>query len=308
MSDKPYAIYEAHQAWDAARRKAFWAQVSSALLGRDPHLHDFETLARRLKLRNPRYGGKHEIPLSQIVGSVGRYSDFLGAFLPTTKKMEERWQRIASLYIDPENALIPPIEVYKVGDAYFVKDGNHRVSVANELGLKTIEADVWEYPVPAGIDPHTGIDDLIRQYEKLDFLEATRLDDLRPEHAIDVTLPGGFRELLHQIAHFQQDMVTGALPADVWQEAVTGWYDLVYTPTIRIIEDEDIIANFPERTPADLFIWLHRVRPQLGTLYGHELALEDAASALHRDMQNPLRRMWRRARGWLPGGKKTQLP
>jgi ParB-like chromosome segregation protein Spo0J len=41
----------------------------------------------------------------------------------------------------------PPIEVYKVGNDYFILDGHHRASVARYLGNRFIEAYVTEWPV-----------------------------------------------------------------------------------------------------------------------------------------------------------------
>ena len=75
---------------------------------------------------------------------------------------------------------VPPIEVYKVGDAYFVKDGNHRVSVARQLGMSHIEAYVTDVAtsVPVGSDLRP--DDLILKSEYADFLERTQLRRLRP--------------------------------------------------------------------------------------------------------------------------------
>ena len=120
---------EARTEWNEARRKAFLSRLSSYVTRRDVRLRDFEDISRQLKLRNPRYKGVEEIPLDKIVGSVGRYNDFVSHFLPVTPQMEERSQRIARLYLDPASGGDPPLEGYRTGDSEFVKVGYHCVSI-----------------------------------------------------------------------------------------------------------------------------------------------------------------------------------
>jgi hypothetical protein len=81
--------------------------------------------------------------LKLIVGTVGRAHDFDRDFLPLQEHLRTRWENImrAMLY----DASLPPVQLYQVGDYYFVKDGNHRVSVAKYLGMVSIDAEVVEY-------------------------------------------------------------------------------------------------------------------------------------------------------------------
>jgi hypothetical protein len=81
-----------------------------------------------------------EIPLHQIVGSVGRQHDFTRGFLPLHRGLEERWTNIWQLVNGLEG--VPPIEAYEVSGQYFVLDGHHRVSVAKQLGMTSIEGYV----------------------------------------------------------------------------------------------------------------------------------------------------------------------
>src|SRR5687768_7598075 len=140
--ENPY-LSQARTQWDQARRRAFWQRMNANLRGKSMKLANFEEVSQRLHLRSPRFKGNQAIPINKIAGSVGRYGDFLQAFLPVTGKMQERWSRIAAIYLDPNSPPLPPIEAYKIGDAYFVRDGNHRVSVANQLGLPDIDAYVY---------------------------------------------------------------------------------------------------------------------------------------------------------------------
>jgi len=282
---------EARGEWDAARRKAFLSRLSSYVTRKDVRLIDFEDISRQLKLRNPRYKGITEIPLEKIVGSVGRYGDFVAHFLPVTPQMEQRWQRIARVYLDPSSGGVPPIEVYRVGESYFVKDGNHRVSVSRQLGAASIEAHVWEYPV-ALPDSGADIDSLLIESERQDFFECTKLDESNPDHKINVTLPGGYRELLHQILNYRQALEQIDEEEKNIEEAADAWYAMMYEPAVQIIQRESILRNFPERTPADLFIWTRMEYDRLEQQYGRGVRLTQAVRAVEGKHKNPLARLW----------------
>jgi hypothetical protein len=75
------------------------------------------------------------VRLADIVGSVGRCSAFDEAFLPASERARGRWERIDRA----------PVSLYKIGDLYFVEDGNHRVSVARYHGAQWIDAEVTEF-------------------------------------------------------------------------------------------------------------------------------------------------------------------
>ncbi len=278
---------EARAVWDAASRKAFWNQLLSNIGGGQQSLLDFNEIARHLRLRTEVYRGLQSVPLAKIVGSVGRYQDFTGAFLPISQDMRDRWQRVASLYLDPTSGGPPPVDLYKVGDSYFVKDGNHRVSVANQLGLTDIEAYVWEYPAPVnGQSEDLAIDDLLLEAERQDFLTETRLDELRPNHTIRLTEPGGYLELLGQIARYQEVLSQIDGEPVSYEEAVKAWYDMIYETSIQIIEDAGVLKLFPERTPADFFVWMMRAQSNLQERYGRRERLADIVQKLP-DQQRP---------------------
>src|SRR5258706_1195194 len=153
---------EAQAQWQQARRKAFWTRVLGHLRGDCACLLDFNEVSQRLRLMNTSYRGVENIPLDKIVGSVGRYQDFMGAFLPLTDAMGPRWQTIAEMHLDPTSRGLPPIEVFKVSQWYFVKDGNHRVSVEEQLGATHVEAYVWEFTdALPDITPDADIDTLL---------------------------------------------------------------------------------------------------------------------------------------------------
>jgi hypothetical protein len=135
-------LYELQTSWARARREVFRQRLVCALKRCPFDLVPFEEVRQRLRLAHRICRGLQEIDLECIQGSVGRYRDFTSAFLPRQRHLRQRWERV-QLMIATQG--LPPIEVYQVGEAYFVLDGNHRVSVARQMGLKMIEAYVCEF-------------------------------------------------------------------------------------------------------------------------------------------------------------------
>jgi len=265
--------------FDKARRQALIQEILAIISRRSPDLLPFEEVRRRLRGAQEIRRGLQEIPLDKIVGSVGRYRDFTRTFLPRNEAVAERWKRLdmALNRMEP----IPPIEVYKLGDVYFVKDGNHRVSVARANGLTHIEAYVTEIPVKVPIEPDVQPDELIIKLEYAKFLEETRLDRLRPEARIEFTTPGRYRDLIEHIQVHRYYLALERSAEVSWEEAVTSWYDNLYRPVVEAIRREKALKEFPGRTEADLYLWimnhLHFLRERYGPAVDPELAASDFA-------------------------------
>lgn len=244
----------------AARQKAFIEEWLSFFTGRPTDLLSFEEVKHNLRLQDSSYKGLQEIELDKIVGSIGRYRDFTRSFLPKNDQTQERWRRVDAVATDLQG--LPPIDVYKVGDVYFVRDGNHRVSVARLHNAKTIEAYVTEYKAPIPISKDDNLDDILLNMERTNFLEKTRIDDLRPGHGIELTEPGRYRRMLGHIA-FHKHMREMECECEIsYEEAVGSWFDNVYTPVVELIRRDTVLRDFPGRTEADLYTWLivHRAR------------------------------------------------
>ncbi len=292
---------EARHNWLQARRKARLETMTRKEPGEPTRLHDFNDIARRLSLRHAIYQGVQNVPLAAIAGSQGRYRDFTTAFLPGDDALKSRWQRIAEIYLDPTSGGVPPVELYKVGASYFVKDGNHRVSVARQLALESIEAYVWEYPDPVqDAAPDADITALLIEAERREFLERTGLDGLRPEHGILLTAPGGYPALLAQIEDFQRALALSDGGDAVWPEAVTGWYDLLYETAIQDILATGLLSLFPERTAADFYVWVRQHQQALAARYGRRVRLTDAARDFRKQSHPGLaQRAFRAVLRWL---------
>ena len=163
----------------------------------DETLLSFDQVTELLRDRQEIDRGTQLIPIASIVGSVGRYRDFDRAFLPLSGADAERWKRLDIAYNELRS--LPPIDVYKIGGVYFVRDGNHRVSVAKANGLTDIEANVTEVDSRVPLTPDVDVDDLLIKGEYAHFLEMTGLDDSRPQQDIALTEPGRYRILLEHI-------------------------------------------------------------------------------------------------------------
>ena len=103
----------------------------------------FDAARRVVGADNRLYLGIRVVEVSKIVGSVGRHRQFDSGFMPTKASMAERWKRVDRAF--HRGVELPPVRLYKLGDAYFVEDGNHRVSVARYQGVEWIDAEVTEF-------------------------------------------------------------------------------------------------------------------------------------------------------------------
>lgn len=285
MTRNRVADFEAQTTWDRARRALFWSRFQ-ALLGRNQGtaLLDFNEVSRRLKLRNAVYRGTQTVPLDKIVGSMGRYQDFTRKFLPKRNDLGERWRGVAAAALQGYGTGLPPIELYKAGEWYFVRDGNHRVSVWRQIGMNSIEAYVWEYTdaLPAH-SSQANIEQLLIEAERMEFLEQTQIDTLRPAHNIQLTMPGGYTELLVYIANYRDALSKIDAEEMPYAEAVGAWYDMIYEPSVQLIHECGILRAFPEHTAADFFVWVMQHRRELQARHGKNLLVGDAAQAYRRD-------------------------
>ena len=290
------------QEWKQARRAAFAQDVLAAFTRRPADLLLFEEVRRKLQLHTVRYLGLQEVPLDHIVGSVGRYRDFNRAFLPRQDDLQQRWQRIDRLVTTGGG--LPPVELYKVGQVYFVHDGNHRVSVARQHDAPTIQAYVWEYATRVPLEPDMDVDDLLSKAAHAAFLERTDVDRLCPDIHIDLTQPDGYEDLLEEIEVLQYGIAQVDGREVPFSEAVVLWCEMHYAPIVQIIRRRGILQEFPGRTEADLYLWLRRNQEELEVRFGKNVLMEEAADDLARrfgERPSPVRRI-RKAVEWLAEG------
>lgn len=246
------------QDFQHARSQAALEKLTARLRRRPSELLSFDEVRAKLKLAPAGPRKVENIPLDAIIGSVGRYADFTRSYWPLSDRADQRWAKVKMAVSDMTG--VPPIEVYQIGEAYFVKDGNHRVSVFREMGATHIQAYVAQLASKVPLSPDDDIEDVILKAEYLDFLEYTQLDKLRPQADIRVSVPGAYQNIREHIQIYQH-YLSQAQKRDVpLSETVTQWYDNYYCVVIAAIDRLGIRRDFPGHTDGDIYIrvWKHR--------------------------------------------------
>ena len=237
-----------------ARFKSFWNRILRILGGQPTTLLSYEEVKEKLHIGGPIYRGIRTVEVSKIIGSLNRYHQFDRTFLPLEDQIADRWQNIDRAFYYDVN--LPPIVLYKVGEVYFVVDGHHRVSVAREKGQLEIDADVRECSTKVNITNDIKPEDLEILSEKVDFLERTGLDRIRPKANIKLTIPDGFDRILEHIAVHRYFMGLNRKHEISEEEAVAHWYDKVYKPIVSNIRSSGILKEFPAKTEGDFYLWV----------------------------------------------------
>ena len=209
---------------------------------RQRHLKSFQEKLQEEKLVSWRDLGYQTIEVDKIVGSVGRYLDFDEKFRPLKEGSYQRLKEIEDAIL--RGKVLPPIEVYKIKDEYYVLDGNHRVAAARRLGQKEIDAHVIEY-----LPPQDSFKNILYR-ERSDFEMLTGLKD------IILTEVGQYKKLLSQIMEHKYYMSERRGKEVDIKEAAKDWYKSIYLPIVKIIEKERILDAFPGRTLGDLYVYI----------------------------------------------------
>ncbi len=307
--------FQTERDFTQARWRSFLNDIGAFLSRRPNELLSFDAVRFALPIYGQSYRGVREVPVEKIVGTTSnRYVDFDRAFLPAQTHTKSRWKAIDEMRLRDRS--LPPIQLYQVGDVYFVRDGHHRVSVARQTGQKYIDAEVIEMqtrePLTKNIkrlDP-TGLQAL---GEYASFLEKTQLDKLRPDINIEFSQPGGFRRLLEHIIVHQYFLGLDYQRDVTWAEAVTDWYDYVYMPIVNIIRERNALAEFPGRTEADLYLWVtdHHWSLNLQETQHHQydVGFEEAAEDMVRKRSPRLdRKIARALESWVAAWRGQNPP
>jgi hypothetical protein len=192
--------------------------------------------------------GVQVIPVHSVVGTVDRKTGFDRSFRPTSSRVRTRWERIAAAMRrgDP----LPPIEVYRIGDAHFVRDGHHRVSVARALGIEEIEAHVIEVVTQVGASRELTIADLPRKSHERVFHERVPLP---PKDAarIKPSDPLGYGRLAEAVEAYAYRVSLQRGELLDRERAAREWFDTEYVPLVEALRDAGQIGSGSE---ADAYI------------------------------------------------------
>src|SRR5947209_5157131 len=229
-----------------ARRRAAMARVV-ARMRREPDDIDlilpYEEVVAALGFVSERFVGLEVVPLDAIVGTIDRGRDFDRHFRPTSRRVRSRWEHIAAAVRRGE--AMPPVDLVRVGEIHFVRDGHHRVSVAGALGLSDINAYVTEVITRADPDRTMRLTDLpLKSHERVFFERVPLPEDARAE--ISLSDPWEFAELAEGVEAwgFRAMQEHGEL-LDRRQTALL-WLEHEYRPVVAMLREADLIEDGTE--------------------------------------------------------------
>ncbi len=278
MTNNTYINQKASDDFNKAKSKATIHSILGALTPEKQRLLSLEDVKKLVKPKSETYLGMKTVPLKLIVGSEGRYKDFTKAFLPKKEFSRSRWENVDKAHL--QSIILPPIKLYEIGGTYFVRDGNHRVSVAKAQGVMDIDAEVIRLDTEIKLEPGISTSELkkkVIEYEKNRVFTETGLKKIIDPDSIDFTATGRFIEMLRHIQghkYFLNEEKDEEIP---FEEAARSWYENLYLPIVRIVNEEKILSKFPGRTGGDLYLWIVKHWDELKKSYGENFSLRKAA-------------------------------
>jgi hypothetical protein len=242
-----------------ARRRVAVARLRR-WLRREPgevdHILPFDDVVAALGRVQERDAGLQVVALDDIVGTVDRSKGFDRHFRPTSPQVRRRWERIAEAMRRGE--AMPPVDLYKVGEAYFVRDGHHRVSVARTLGLEQIEARVKEVVTRVGAGRDLRAGDLpLKSHERV-FLERVPLP-LEARGRVRPSDPWDFGRLAESVEAWAFRWAQEHGRVLTREEAARRWYEEEYVPVVTLLRDAGMLGE-DEEADAYLRVGAERYR------------------------------------------------
>ena len=240
---------DAQYDFSRARRRRALSRVSARLRRAEDvnHILPFEEVVRALGRIGERRLGEQPIPLDSIVGTVDRSREFDRSFRPTSPRVRERWQRIN--LAQRKGQALPPIDVYRIGELHFVKDGHHRVSVARAFGHRDINAYVTEVLTQVGADRKIRLKDLpLKSHQRL-FFERVPLP---PEQRRRIHLSDEWRyAALAEAVEAWGFRVMQARRQELSRaEIAEAWFRDEYEPVVEMLREADLIPKGTSDTEA----------------------------------------------------------
>jgi len=273
-----YISYQARDDFNKARSKATISHILHAMTPEKQNLLSLEDIKQLIKPKSETYLGMKTVDISLIIGSEGRYNDFNRTFLPKKEFIRNRWESIDKAHL--QSIILPPIKLYEIGGSYFVRDGNHRVSVAKIQGVMSIDAEVIRLDTEITLTPgmtQREIINAIIKYEKNRIFANTDLGTFIEPEELDFTAPGRFHEILRHIQGHKYFLNENRKDEIPFIKAGHSWYNNLYKPIIEIVREERILTRFPGRTEGDLYMWIIKHWDKLKNNNKNNFTLQEAA-------------------------------
>jgi hypothetical protein len=264
-----------------ARRRRALARLSARLRGLPSDVNvilPFDEVVAALGYRGERRLGLETIPLDSIVGSVDRGREFDRRFHPTSSRVRTRWERIAAAQRRGE--AMPPIDVYRIGELNFVKDGHHRVSVARALGYGDINAYVTEIMTEVGADHTITLRDLpLKSHQRL-FQERVPLP-AEARSRIQLSDEWRYAALAEAVEAWGFRAVQGSGELMTRAEVAEAWFSNEYEPVVEMLREADLVRR---GTETEAYMRVSHLRYLI--LRTHEWD-DHVIEAIRRDLEDP---------------------
>jgi hypothetical protein len=270
-----------------ARRRATLAKLTARLRGEPDDVGvilPYEEVIEALGFAGEQSLGLRVVPLEAIVGTVDRSRDFDRSFRPTSARVRSRWEHLDAAMRRGES--MPPVDLLKVGELYFVRDGHHRVSVSRALGRGDIDAYVTEVLTVVDAKQITLSELPVKTHERVFFERVPLPDDARAE--IVLTDPWDFAELADGIEAWGFRAIQERGEAINRRELAFQWLGAEYRPVVAMMREADLIGDETE-TEAYMRISAERYR-LLRTHHWDEDVLRRVAEGKKERKRSPRRR------------------
>ena len=274
--------------FNKARNKALFNEIQHFLSPEEVSLISLNDVKQLLRPTNETYVGMKVVPIEKIVGSEGRYNDFDNHFFPKSSHLRNRWQHVDEAAIN--DIILPPIKVYEIAGLYFVRDGNHRVSVAKSRGTEFIDAEVVSLQSEIKLNKPDNIQDIVKQiifYEKRVFYGETNFGDITDYWCLDFTRTGRYDVIYNHILTHKYYMNQGKDEEISMEDAILSWFNTVYLPIVTAVRKCHILHKFPHRTLGDMYVWIVRYWDTLKQTFGDHVSIEQAVQNFGRYYQLP---------------------
>ena len=276
--NSPYSRQSASDDFNRAKKKARLSVIMNAFTPDRQRLLSLDEVRDIIKPRTEAYRGVTQVYIDKIIGSEGRYKDFSRAFFPKKELLRNRWESIDKAHGD--SVILPPVRLYEIGGVYFVRDGNHRVSVAKSVGALMIDAEISSLDTDIRIAPGMSYDDIKREvilFERERLFSNTNLAEIISPVDLLFTATGRYGELLKHI-EVHKYFINQNLPKELtFTEAAQSWYENLYKPIADVISEQNLMSRFPGRTTSDLYMWIinhwHFMKGEHGDGYPLESAI-----------------------------------
>lgn len=275
---------EAESDFARARNKALFNEIQHLLTPEEAAMISLKAVRKVIKTQSETYIGMKVIPINKIVGSEGRYRDFDNQFFPKRSIIKERWEHVDEAVI--KDIVLPPIKVYELGGLYFVRDGNHRVSVAKSKGVEFIDAEVVSLQTEMKLSPARTLNGMMKQiisYEKRNFYFETNFGDITDYWVLDFSTAGQYDVIYNHILthkYFINQNQTEEIPME---DAILSWFNNVYLPVVTTIQKYKIMKYFRKNTVSDLYVWIITFYDELKKKFGDGLPLEQIVHDIKRE-------------------------